>query len=323
MVRTSFQVLLIGGLAIIAFGLAAATLTTPVDSGAVGIGGSDTDLPSSDSPNNGSAPAISPLPVMDGSGGLLSWSLCVESVGPVPTWAALVGGLLGLAVVVRYVSGRVPALAVGLLGIWPVLLVWLLLTAGCSVDPGLPVGGEQSTGLFPATGSETEEGGSTTVTPTVSVPWVILLVVLVIGIGVVIGAFRIDETGDHTNTAETGGPTSEQPVVGPSKSSTQQTELAEQAPDNGVYRAWRRMIEQADIDDDQTRTPTELIDPIVETGRDRTAVQALTTLFKTTRYGTTPPSPAREERAKELLERIEQDQEDNAETKRGREFDGE
>lgn len=322
MVQTSVQVLLIGGLAIIAFGLAAATLTTPVDSGTIGVGGSETDLPSGGTPNNGSAPALSPLPITEGSGGLLSWSLCVESVGPVPTWAALFGGLLGLALLVRYVSGGVPALAVGLLGIWPVLLIWLLVTAGCPVDPGLPVGGEQSTGLIPSTGSETEEGGGTAVTPAVSVPWVVLLVLLVIGIGVVIGAFRIDETGDHTNATKTGSATSEQPVGRARKDTAQQTDLGGQAADNDVYRAWRQMIEQADVDYDQTQTPTELIDPIAETGRDRTAVQALTTLFKTTRYGTTPPSPAREQRAKELLERIEQDQEDNADTKRWGEFDG-
>lgn len=77
------------------------------------------------------------------------------------------------------------------------------------------------------------------------------------------------------------------------------------APDDGVARAWYRMVERLDTRNRESRTPAELARRAIDEGMHPDAVQELTALFRTVRYGADRPTTDRERRAARALERLE------------------
>lgn len=76
------------------------------------------------------------------------------------------------------------------------------------------------------------------------------------------------------------------------------------ADDNDVYRAWMTLAESVSDRLEATATPGDVMRAALEEGHDRSAVESLTRLFEDVRYGGRDPTPERERRARELLERI-------------------
>lgn len=77
------------------------------------------------------------------------------------------------------------------------------------------------------------------------------------------------------------------------------------APEDGVARAWHRMVDRLDVPDRETRTPGELARRAVDAGMDPGAVRELTDLFRAVRYGDERATPERERRADRALEALE------------------
>jgi hypothetical protein len=77
--------------------------------------------------------------------------------------------------------------------------------------------------------------------------------------------------------------------------------------DNEVYHAWRAMTVALAADGDRTRTPEEFRELAVDAGMDPGDVHELTDLFRRVRYGDAEPTPELEERATDLLWRIDRE----------------
>ena len=75
--------------------------------------------------------------------------------------------------------------------------------------------------------------------------------------------------------------------------------------ENEVYRAWREMVGALAVDSPRSTTPAEFADAAVEAGMAREDVAALTETFEAVRYGGATATPEREAAAVEALRRIE------------------
>ena len=75
-------------------------------------------------------------------------------------------------------------------------------------------------------------------------------------------------------------------------------------PSNEVHRAWLKMVDRLDIDEPQTRTPSECASAAVDANMDPTAVQTLTNVFEEVRYGEKPVTDERRQRARKGLQRL-------------------
>lgn len=75
------------------------------------------------------------------------------------------------------------------------------------------------------------------------------------------------------------------------------------AAGNDVYRAWRGLAEAAGATD-RAVTPAEVAEAARERGLDERAVAELTKLFREVRYEGRTPTPDRERRARDALERL-------------------
>ncbi len=76
--------------------------------------------------------------------------------------------------------------------------------------------------------------------------------------------------------------------------------------ENEVYRAWREMTAALAVDAPRSTTPAEFADAAVEAGMAREDVTALTEAFEAVRYGGEPATPEREAAAVAALRRIEE-----------------
>lgn len=77
--------------------------------------------------------------------------------------------------------------------------------------------------------------------------------------------------------------------------------------DNEVYHAWRAMTVALAADGDRTRTPEEFRELAVDAGMAPADVRELTGVFRRVRYGDAEPTPELEERATDLLWRIDRE----------------
>lgn len=82
------------------------------------------------------------------------------------------------------------------------------------------------------------------------------------------------------------------------------TRWPSEPPANDVHRAWLSMVNRLDVDQPQTRTPSECASAAVEADMDPTAVQTLTDVFEEVRYGEKPVTEERRERARDGLRRL-------------------
>jgi hypothetical protein len=83
-----------------------------------------------------------------------------------------------------------------------------------------------------------------------------------------------------------------------------ETTWPSEQPSNEVHRAWLKMVDRLDIDEPQTRTPSECASAAVDANMDPTAVQTLTNVFEEVRYGEKPVTDERRQRARKGLQRL-------------------
>jgi hypothetical protein len=109
--------------------------------------------------------------------------------------------------------------------------------------------------------------------------------------------------GDAPEAAPTAPDETEAPVQGVTAGATRAPDWAQAPADNDVYSAWRRLADHVHPRRHDHRTPADYAALAREAGVDDDAVGELTRLFRRVRYGPAGPTPERERRAREALER--------------------
>ncbi|MFC7324846.1 DUF4129 domain-containing protein [Halorubrum rutilum] len=310
MQRDALAAVLLALLAVVALGVAAATLDSAVSLGGGGLGGGgDAGGPGGQSADLGASPAPS------GGGALSIPPACYEFLREPPALLAFAAVLFGLAAFVYRDtgSGLAAGAVVGSLGVPTAALGWLLsacrpvdegveFALGAAADEGgfLPEGGG---GLGGAGGGE----------GTASAPELLFALVvvaaLVASVAVLLGAGGDDEPTDGEAAAESdGGDEPGDPdlrAVGRTAGAAAD-QIERSDADNEVYRAWRDMTEALDVERPASSTPAEFAAAAVDAGVDEEPVADLTAVFERVRYGGEEATAERERRAVEALRRIEE-----------------
>lgn len=297
--------LLIAVLAILAIGVAAATLNSAVPAqGAIGTGPVG-DVGDADDGGRGpdQGPGGFPLSLGfgEGIGGIPFMPLPCLTILNDPRVLLAIAAIAAIALYALY-RQLGPIAPVGLFfALAPVaVLIHSILTACTDVE--LPDGGTGSgtggnatfsIGLSEMVGGGAGGGGL----PTISAALIIILgTALVVA---VVLLFR--STGDQTEPAdepvEADVDEDSMMAIGEAAGEAADRIEASAEADNEIYRAWREMTTYLDVPNPESSTPTEFADAAIEIGMDRDDVTELTDLFAAVRYGTTAPTEDREARA--------------------------
>ncbi|WP_144799618.1 DUF4129 domain-containing protein [Halorubrum depositum] len=308
MKRDTLAAVLLALLAVVALGVAAATLDSAVSLGGGGLGGTgDGGGPSGESGDVGASPAPS------GGGALSVPPACFEFLREPPALLAFAAVLTGVAAFVyRDTGSRLAAGAVaGSMGV-PVAALGWLLSACRPVDGeiefalGAAVG---EGGFLPQGGGGAGAGGGE---GTASAPELLFALVvvaaLVASVAVLLGAGGDDEPADgegHAESEESDPADPDLREVGRTAGAAAER-IERSDADNEVYRAWRDMTEALDVDRPASSTPAEFAAAAVDAGVDEEPVADLTAVFERVRYGGEDATAERERRAAEALRRIEE-----------------
>lgn len=302
-------------LALLAIGIAAATLDNPVSGGGDGFGSGSGDgvgdgQGQSESTPTASDPSTNPgIPGME-PGTISAPAPCIEWL---QTLQAQLGIVLGLLAIVGLVAYRTKELFVGL-AVLPVLSLftftaYLILTACGTFE--LKFGGGIGLGDVTRGGNNSSGGAMGQAADAVaSQPSVLLGIVLVLLIlaAVVLLVVATGDTGEATGEQEE--PESEpEPVdvgaVGRAAGAAADRIAGEADAENEVYRAWAEMTEYLAVDGPESSTPAEFAEAAIDAGMAPDDVRELTELFEAVRYGTEEATADRESRAIAALRRIE------------------
>jgi hypothetical protein len=297
-------------LAVVALGVAAATLDSAVSLGGGGFGGVEGDTPSAgDGPGD---PGFSPSP--GGDFALATQPLCYEFLREPPALLVLFGSLVGIAAIVyRDTRSALPALAAaGAVG-FPIGLIWWgLATCGSVSDESefeLGIAGSDE-GLIPegAAGGTGAGGGEGAASAPELLFALVVIAALVASVGVLLLAGGDDEATPGSGAAAENDPDEPEPdlaTVG--RTAGQAADRIESSDaDNEVYRAWRDMTAVLDVDRPASSTPAEFAAAGVDAGVDEEPVETLTEVFERVRYGGADATDDREQRAIAALRQIEE-----------------
>jgi hypothetical protein len=324
-IRESLGPLTIALLCILAFGLAAATLSSPVDTSKEG-GGQGAPSEGGISSNSSGSGEID-ANITSNSEQLAEYTrnegLCVEQAKAVPFWPTVFGiaGLVALVVLSRF--GYAWGMTSFIMTAMPVFIVLLLLTAGCMAppDPDIPTdppdvnsseaGGEGEDGK-----GEAEETTDETTLP-ISVPsMIVAFFVLATTVLLSFVLFRRRERtaapGEEMEAPDATEPTKAVGAV--AGEAADEIEAEGSDLENEVYRAWAEMAAALDVDHPDTSTPAEFAEAATEAGIRPDDVRELTSLFEQVRYGTADATSDREQRAVDALRRIERYYADDGES---------
>jgi len=289
--RRRLTVALIAVLALLAVGITAATLTSTVSPSGDGGGFGEEDsgdgiVPSQNGTGTSQTPQGTPL-----------W---LEMVFVVVTVIVLISAFAYLALYRR----KAAVFLAAMLGV--VVLFWLVLEVFFSSGINIPSG--SSVGDFaPGMDSGGGEGESETQRDLSSLA--IVLFGGVLGLLVLAAAIVLrdsDEGSDSEDDEQNARETEELArIAGRAADRIEDDEGAAAEAENEVYRAWREMTEVLDIENRETTTPREFSRQAVDAGIAPDDVRELTDLFETVRYGGEDPTADREERALDVLRRIE------------------
>jgi len=301
-------------LAVVALGVAAATIDTAVDPGSgsgvesgggdeagTGDGAGDTDL-SGDSEASGThVTALVP---------------CQPWLRSLPVYLGMLG-LIGLFFGLTYRdTGSVFASVVVANALFiPIGLFWFLFSE-CRTDGQqqeiLRLGlGNGTTGkILPQSGAEA--GGETAV-EVVSTPTVVfglLVVVAILASAVLLFTTGRDDAGPPESTVPDDEQRDVTELAAVSRTAGRAADRIEEDAnvDNEVFRAWRDLTEHLDVDAPESSTPAEFAEAAVDAGMDPEHVDALTEVFESVRYGGAEPTADRERRAVDALRAIEESQ---------------
>ena len=293
-------------LAVLSLGAAAATLDTAVETGGTaptGSGGGPVDQ-SGDAADDGDSGDEA---TSGGGGGLLFEPVCVPALKEPRVIVGLLAVVAALGYAVYRRTGSVlPPVAFGLALGAPAVLLWMVLTS-CGPPPGLeqlglPMGGN-ATGGGLVGGPEAEGGGGGASAPEAAFA-IVLVFVLLASV-----TLLLVSTGEDDEAEAPPGTDEDDPIdvaaIGRTAGAAADRIEADADVDNEVFRAWREMTAQLDVDRPQSSTPAEFASAAVDAGMARADVDELTGLFEEVRYGGATATERRERRAVDALRRIE------------------
>lgn len=309
MKRNALLAVFLALLAVVALGVAAATLDSAVSLGGGGVGGTQGDTPSAG--DESGDPGLSPSP--GGELTLATQPLCYEFLREPPAVLLLSGLVLGMAAL-AYRDTRSPLAALSVAGAvgLPIWLVWAVLTA-CGPEPtetefefGIagPDDGIVPEGAAGGAGAGGSEGAASA--PELLFALVVI-VALVASIAVLLLAGGDDEvTPDAAAAAEDDPEETGPDLAAVGRTAGEAADRIESADaDNEVYRAWRDMTAVLDVDRPASSTPAEFAAAAVDAGVDEEPVATLTDVFERVRYGGADATDDRERQAVAALRRIE------------------
>lgn len=310
MKRDTLAAVLLALLAVVALGVAAATLDSAVSLGSGGFGGSGETPGTGDTADE---EGVSPSP--SGAASVSLPVVCYDVLREPPALLLFAGIVLLFAgIAYRDTGSLFAAAAVATAVGFPLGAVWWLLSLCRPLDGefDFSIGtGGQDGGLLPegAEGGSGIGGGEGAASAPEFVLVLVVLVALVASVAVLFAAGGDDEadSGEAAMAADDsdgGGP--DLGVVGRTAGEAADRIEASSDADNQVYRAWRDMTEVLDVDRPASSTPAEFATAAVEAGVDEEPVTDLTAVFERVRYGGEDPTADRERRAVEALRRIEE-----------------
>jgi len=301
--RDALRPVLIGVVCVLAIALAAATLTSPVDTGSGGGGITPSSDPAGDQPVGLGDDDTSGR----SGGGLGAASICIETLSGPGAYLVLAAVLLGIGAVFYRNYGGLTAFGITFAVGIPLLVVVLVLTAGCAGGVSTNATGTNMTpDIGDGNGSSQplgtgEDGASDPTAP----PALIALLLGVAGVALVGLYLASDGSDDEMPEEEAATAAEQREAIGRAAGRAADRIEDDVDVENEVYRAWREMTEHLDVDRPETSTPAEFADAAVEAGMSGADVGELTRLFEEVRYGGATPTEDRERRAVAALRRIE------------------
>ena len=306
--RDTLAAVLLALLAVVALGVAAATLDSAVSLGGGGFGGAGDgggtggeggDVGMSPTPSGGSVISLPPV--------------CYEFLREPPALLAFAAALLALSAFFYRDTGSALAtgIVVGALGAPVAVLGWLLSTcrpAGDGFEFALGLVGPGEGGILPEGGGGGGLGSGEGAASTPELLFALVVVAaLVASVLVLLGAAGDDEPGPDEAAAGSDDEPDEPDLRAVGRVAGEAAERIERSDaDNEVYRAWRDMTEALDVDRPASSTPAEFAAAAVDAGVDEEPVEDLTAVFERVRYGGEEATAERERRAAAALRRIEE-----------------
>jgi hypothetical protein len=313
--RDTAVALVLALLALLAIGIAAATLDNPVSGGGDGFGsGSGGGVGDGDGQNEATPTAGDPS-TSPGIPGMAEGNISAPT--PCVKWLDKPSSEFGLVLFVVLVAGlaayRTKEPFVGLALLFPIGIftytAYLILTA-CSTFE-LNIGGGIGLGDLTRGGNNSSGGSMGQAADAVaSQPSLLLGIVLVVLIlaAVVLLVVATGDAGEAAAEQEAPEPEPE-PVnvgaVGRAAGAAADRIAGEADAENEVYRAWAEMTEFLAVDGPESSTPAEFAEAAIDAGMAPDDVRELTALFEEVRYGTEEATEDRESRAIAALRRIE------------------
>jgi len=305
--RENLRPAVIALICVLAIGLAAATLGSPVDPGNEGASGqpSSVDDPEREGPGD-----VNDLPEVNASnqnegGDGTQWEYCFEPLEGEGLAVPLLGVTLAVGAVVGTLTTKERGAAAALIVLFPAFIIILLLTGGCDVPPPAQEAGVE---LMARAANETEQAAEGTDARRFTTPTSLIAILFVVAtLGVVAAVYFRDSDEDETPVPDDPAMDDEQRQA---KIGSAAGDAADRIEDdaeleNEVYRAWAEMAEPLPVDSPETSSPEEFAEAAVGAGIRPDDVRELTDLFEEVRYGTAAATEARERQAVEALRRIE------------------
>lgn len=188
-------------------------------------------------------------------------------------------------------------------GVFMLLLYLLLRGVGSGVDL------DGQSGLFdgrsPTVPGGASAGPESNVVPVIDPPATLLALFGLVLVGAAALVLRL--TGDDVVEAapeREAAPAPDVAAVGRAAGRAADRIEADVDVENAVFRAWREMTRELDVDNPTASTPAEFAAAAVDAGMAREDVTELTELFEAVRYGGHDPDADRERRAVDALRNI-------------------
>ncbi|QZY00424.1 DUF4129 domain-containing protein [Halobaculum rubrum] len=296
-------------LAVLALGVAAATLDSATTSAAGGVGaGTAPDDAGIGADGDGSIDLGGDEPSGEAR---LQLSVCVELLTRPGVQLALLGGVgLFLASMYRttrswFISGLFVAAA-----LFPFGVLYLALISCGSNPTAVAIGATESavenTSLLPSGGgsSGANAAGEALSAPTALVG--LLLVVAILGSVLLLFVSTGDDEDELADEAPEPPAPERRQAVGARAGEAADRLESDADLENEVYRAWREMTGALAVDNPRSTTPAEFAAAAVDAGMAREDVTTLTEAFEAVRYGDEPATAEREREAVAALRRIEE-----------------
>lgn len=303
-------------LALLAIGIAAATLDNPVSGGSGDGFGSG----SGDGIGSGSGqPQATPTNTSPGGAPIGSGERVVlEAPAPCVEWldrplveVVWALALLAIAAAAAYRS-KVPELGLVLLGPLAVLsyVAHLVLTA-CGTfrvefgGGGIGFGAADRSGNNSSGGAMGQAADAVASQPSLLLGILLVVLVLAAVVLLIVATGDSGEGADEEAEPEPEPETTDIGAVGRAAGEAADRIAGEADAENEVYRAWAEMTEHLAVDGPESSTPAEFAEAAIDAGMAPDDVRELTALFEAVRYGTEEATEDREARAVAALRRIE------------------